>query len=249
MIRLRIVVAISKKTIFRPISKHFRHAFSNPNFRNLNSPYTDTLSKKKIQTAKNRCFERTLYCKIIIVARSRNDAGIVRTKPEKHTTCHSYSKHSLLRARRSYHLARLPSSFRKPYASFLFCAFFAFFLRIFVPSVLFLRFSVLFCAFCAFCVFRAFCGFLCVFTVSASAFSSFIPTIGLKCGAPKRRSVGVSMVFSLFRSGAFPLLPAAVPHLQKSVFAMFAQLRRKQFSPPAEYKTGIAKQNRFAILL
>ena len=29
-----------QKTIFRPILKHFRHAFSNRFFRNLNSPYT-----------------------------------------------------------------------------------------------------------------------------------------------------------------------------------------------------------------
>lgn len=41
-----------QKTIFRPIPKHFRHAFSNRFFRTLNSPYTGTFSKKKIQTAK-----------------------------------------------------------------------------------------------------------------------------------------------------------------------------------------------------
>lgn len=52
-IRLRIVwYALSKKTIFRPIPKHFRHAFSNRFFRTLNSPYTGTFSKKKIQTQK-----------------------------------------------------------------------------------------------------------------------------------------------------------------------------------------------------
>ena len=44
--------ALSKKTIFRPIPKHSRHAFSNRFFRTLNSPYTGTFSKKKIQTAK-----------------------------------------------------------------------------------------------------------------------------------------------------------------------------------------------------
>ena len=57
------------------------------------------------------------------------------------------------------------------------------------------------------------------------------PRGGRSVEASERRSfVG----FSLFRSGAFPLLPAAMPHLQKSVFAMFAQLRRKQFSLPRQ---------------
>ena len=159
--------------IFRPIPKHFRHAFSNRFFRTLNSPYTGTFSKKENSNGKSRCFERTLYCKIIIVARARNDAEIVRAKPEKHTTCHSYSKHSLLRARRSYPLVRpLPSASR--ILSFSFCTF----------SILFLRFSVLFLRFLC---------FLCVpmcFSMSAPSFLSPVPTIGLKGGVPERRSTG-----------------------------------------------------------
>lgn len=102
--------------------------------------------EKENSNGKSRCFERTLYCKIIIVARARNDAEIVRAKPEKHTTCPSYSKHSLLRARRSYPLVHPP----------------------FLPqAVYFLPFSVLsLCFFCVslyfFGVFCAFFAFLCV---------------------------------------------------------------------------------------
>lgn len=195
-------------------------AFPTRIFKSLLSHFEFTVYRhffeKENSNAENRCFERTLYCKIIIAARLKNDVEIVRTKPEKRTTCHSYSKHSLLRARRSYPLVR-PPSFRKPYTFFFFLRF----------SVLFLRFLC----------------FLCVpmcFSVSAPSFLSPVPTIGLKVRASERRSVGVFDGFSLFRSGAFPLRPAAMPHLQKSVFAMFAQLRRKQFSPPAKYKTGIA---------
>lgn len=198
--------------------------------------------EKENSNGKSRCFERTLYCKIIIVARARNDAEIVRAKPEKHTTCHSYSKHSLLRARRSYSLVRPPFHSASRILPSSFCAFFAFFLCLLCFFCVSPYFFCVFCAFCAFCTFVRSYVFLCV----CSLFLSPVPTIGLKVGVAERRSFDG---FSLFRSGAFPLLPAAMPHLQKSVFAMFAQLRRKQFSPPAEYKTGIAKQNRFAILL
>ncbi len=148
--------------------------------------------KKENSNGKSRCFERTLCCKIIIVERLRNDGEIVRTKPEKRTTCHSYSKHSLLRARRSYPPVR-PPSFRKPYTFFLF-------------SVLFLRFLC----------------FLCVpmcFSVSAPSFLSPVPTIGLKVGVPERRSTEVSMVFRFSVAVFFTLRPAAMPHLQKSVRA------------------------------
>ena len=112
-------------------------------------------------------------------------------------------------------------------------------------AVCFLRLFVAFflCLLCFFCVFvlsvRSY-----VFPRACSLFSSPVPTIGLKIGA-----LEFLMVFRFSVAVFFRLRPAAMPHLQKSVFAMFAQLRRKQFSPPAEYKTGIAKQNRFAILL
>ncbi len=149
--------------------------------------------EKENSNGKSRCFERTLCCKIIIVERLRNDGEIVRTKPEKRTTFHSYSKHSLLRARRSYPLVR-PPSFRKPYTFFLFlcflCAFSAFLCTLsafFVLSVL----SVLFA--------RSY-----VFLRVCSLFLSPVPAIGSKVGVPERRSAEASeflMVFRFFRSG------------------------------------------------
>ena len=103
--------------------------------------------KKENSNGKSRCFERTLYCKIIIVARARNDAEIVRAKPEKHTTCHSYSKYSL-----SAHGDLVPSS--APFLPQAVC-----FFRLFVLS---LCFFCVFCAFCAFCTFVRSYVFLCV---------------------------------------------------------------------------------------
>ena len=52
-------------------------------------------------------FERTLCCKIIIVARLWDDASIVRIKCEKRTTCPLHSKQCLIRARHSCRLVRL----------------------------------------------------------------------------------------------------------------------------------------------
>lgn len=131
-------------------------AFPTRIFKSLLSHFEFTVYRhffeKENSNGKSRCFEHTLYCKIIIVARARNDAKIVRTKPKKRTTCHSYSKHSLLRARRSYPLVRLPS-FRKPYTFFLFLCFLCIFLR--------------------FLCFLCFLYFLCVpmcFSVSAPSF-------------------------------------------------------------------------------
>ena len=111
--------------------------------------------EKENSNGKSRCFKRTLYCKIIIVARARNDAEIVRAKPKKHTTCPSYSKHSLLRARQSYPLVRplfLPQAvyFLRLCALSLrfFCAFCAFsaFLRTFSAFFVLSALSVLLCA-------------------------------------------------------------------------------------------------------
>ena len=113
--------------------------------------------EKENSNGKSRCFERTLYCKIIIVARARNDAEIVRAKPEKHTTCPSYSKHSLLRARRSYPLVRLLHSASRILSSF-FCAFsvlFSAFLRTFSAFfVLSVRSYVFLCVCSLFFIFR-----------------------------------------------------------------------------------------------
>lgn len=118
-------------------------AFPTRIFKSLLSHFEFTVYRhffeKENSNGKSRCFERTLYCKIIIVARARNDAEIVRTKPEKRTTCPSYSKHSLLRARRSYPLAHPPFLPQAVY-----------FLSLFVLSLYF------------FCVSCAFCAFLCV---------------------------------------------------------------------------------------
>lgn len=173
-------------------------AFPTRIFKSLLSHFEFTVYRhffeKENSNGKSRCFERTLYCKIIIVARSRNDAEIVRAKPQKHTTCHSYSKHSLLRARRSYPLVRPPFLPQAVY----FLLFSVLFLRF---SVLFLRFSVLFLRFLC---------FLCVpmcFSVSAPSFFISRPTSDLNLGgvgASERRSFNG---FSLFRSGVFQVPP------------------------------------------
>ena len=200
-------------------------AFPTRIFKSLLSHFEFTVYRhffeKENSNGKSRCFERTLYCKIIIVARARNDAKIVRTKPKKRTACPSYSKHSLLRARRSYPLVH-PPSFRKPYTSFVFVCFLCVFS---VPSVLFLRFSVLFLCFLCFLCFLYFLRVPMCFSVSAPSFLSPIPTSGLNLGG---RSVGVLMFFRFFVAVFFTLRPVATPHLQKSVFTMFAQLRQKQ---------------------
>ena len=57
------------------------------------------------------------------------------------------------------------------------------------------------------------------------------------------------MAFRFSVAVFFRFRPAAMPHLQKSVFAMFAQLRRKQFSPPAEYKTQHSKAKSFCNII
>ena len=127
-------------------------------------------------------------------------------------------------------------SFRKPYTFFLFLYFlytFSAFLRTFSAFfVLSVRSYV----------------FLCV----CSLFLSPVQTCDLNLGGAERRSAEASEFLMVFRFSVavfFTFRPAAMPHLQKSVRATPAQLRRKQFSPPAEYKTGIAKQKPFCNII
>lgn len=169
--RLRIVVALLKKrfsvrfrsisdTLFNSQLSHFeftvyRHSFEKGN----------PVGRKPI-------FERALYCKIIIVVRLWDDAGIVRIKCEERTALPSAFKAVSHRARHSCRLVRLSPLHS---ASRMIPSFSVLFLRFFVLSVLLvrshgfsvcfsafsLRFSVLFLRFflCFLCVPM---GFLCV---------------------------------------------------------------------------------------
>lgn len=187
-IRLRIVVTLSKNDFPSDFE-----AFPTRIFKSFLPQFEFTVYRHSFEkgnpVGRKPIFERTLCCNIIIVVRLRNDVRIVRIKCEKRTVLPFVFKAVSHRARQSYHLVRLSPSFRKPYDSFFFCTFSAFF----VLSVLLVRshgFSVCFSAFlCAFLRFsvlsvRSHGVSVCLL----SLFPSPIPTTGLKVGVSERRS-------------------------------------------------------------